>query len=66
MLVLLVAWARLNRPAPRLSLTCPLVYSRSPMSLDANLAVPPFSEAQHRRIRVLPQFSTIVWASAWP
>jgi hypothetical protein len=36
------------------------VISRSPMSLEANRAVPPFSEEEHLKIRVLPQFSTIV------
>ena len=36
------------------------------MSLEAKRAVPPPSEAEHLNIRVLPQFSTMVWASAWP
>lgn len=34
--------------------------SRSPISCDANFAVPPPSDAEHRRISVFPQFSTIV------
>jgi hypothetical protein len=34
--------------------------------LEAKRAVPPPSDAEQRRIKVLPQFSTIVWASAWP
>jgi hypothetical protein len=32
----------------------------------AKRAVPPPSEAEHLRIRVFPQFSTMVCASAWP
>jgi hypothetical protein len=36
------------------------ITSRSPISLLANRAVPPFSEDEHLKIRVLPQFSTIV------
>jgi hypothetical protein len=33
--------------------------SRWPMSLEANCDVPPFSLAEHRKIGVFPQFSTI-------
>src|ERR1700722_4606788 len=33
---------------------------RWPMSLEANCDVPPCSLAEHRSIRLLPQFSTIV------
>ncbi len=40
--------------------------SRSPISCEANRAVPPPSLAEQRRIRVLPQFSTMVCASPWP
>ncbi|MCJ7453200.1 MAG: hypothetical protein MUO39_12100 [Steroidobacteraceae bacterium] len=37
--------------------------SRSPINFDANLAVPPFSLAEQRRIKEFPQFSTMVCAS---
>jgi hypothetical protein len=40
--------------------------SRSPMSCEAKRAVPPPSEAEQRRISVLPQFSTMVAASSFP
>jgi hypothetical protein len=37
-----------------------------PINLETNSAVPPFSLADHLRINVFPQFSTIVYASASP
>lgn len=40
--------------------------SRCPMSLDANSDVPPRSLAEHRRMNVLPQFSTRVSAVSRP
>jgi hypothetical protein len=40
--------------------------SRCPMSLDANSEVPPRSLAEHREMRVLPQFSTMVSAVPLP
>ena len=40
--------------------------SRCPMSFEANSAVPPCSLAEHRRIKVLPQFSTMVSAVPLP
>jgi len=66
--------------SPRLTLWCgstksPLrrvrervgrITSHSPISFDANRAVPPFSLAEQRRIREFPQFSTMGWASPWP
>jgi len=65
-LLLVVAWPRLRKPPPSLVVMCSRAISRSPMGRLAKRAVPPFSEAEQRRIRVLPQFSTIICASAWP
>jgi hypothetical protein len=40
--------------------------SRWPMSFEANSEVPPCSLAEQRRMRVLPQFSTMVSAAPLP
>src|ERR1700722_13498178 len=65
-LLLVEAWPRLKKPPPSFVVMCSRVISRSPISLLAKRAVPPPSDAEHLRIKVLPQFSTIVCASAWP
>jgi len=59
-------WGSTRRPLRRVRETVGRMTSRSPISLEAKRAVPPFSEAEHLRISVLLQFSTMVWASPWP
>jgi pimeloyl-ACP methyl ester carboxylesterase len=53
-------------PAWRERVSWTRTISRSPIKRLANLAVPPCSLAEQRRISVLPQFSTMVCASASP
>ncbi len=52
-----------HSPQRRFVETVVRMTSRSPMSCEANLAVPPPSLAEALKITVFPQFSTIVCAS---
>ena len=56
----------LHSPGRRVLDCVVCVTSRCPMSFDANSEVPPRSLAEHLKISVLPQFSTIVSATPAP